>query len=341
MKRKITLFFGAIFVVGMTLGIFGCYRSDVKARNEFSSVTSDQDESNRQIDVWQPPNGLKQIPIWPGDAPNMKGELLKTRETVEVTKAPDLVAGSPWTAIHDVTVPTMTIFPPRGQNTGVSMVVFPGGGFHVLAIDLEGTEICDWLVTKGIACVLLKYRVPKSNHYWDKRLHTHVTPKVPLALQDAQRTIKLVRARAKELNIDPDKVGVIGFSAGGYLVAQTSNVFDPTYRPVDDADKQSSRPDFAIALYPGHLCREESVFDPSIRVTKQTPPTFLLQAWDDHVDGICQSTLYARALDKAGAEAEVHLFAKGGHAFGLRKNEHFITTWPNLAENWLKEIGIL
>lgn len=221
------------------------------------------------------------------------------------------------------------------------MVVFPGGGFRLLAMDLEGTEICDWMTAKGVTCVLLKYRVPKSNHYWDKECHCHITPEVPRALQDAQRTIRLVRARAKELNLDPDKVGVIGFSAGGYLVAQTSNIFEPAYRPVDAADKLSSRPDFAVALYPGHLCREGATLDPGIHVTKRTPPTFLLQAWDDPVDEICNSTVYARALDDAGVPAEVHLFAKGKHAFGLRRTEHPVAMWPSLVENWLKEIGIL
>jgi acetyl esterase/lipase len=221
------------------------------------------------------------------------------------------------------------------------MVVFPGGGFQLLAMDLEGTEICDWMTAKGITCVLLKYRVPKSNDYWDKDCDCHITPKVPRALQDAQRTIRLVRARAKELNLDPNKIGVIGFSAGGYLVAQTSNIFEPAYKPVDAFDKLSSRPDFAVALYPGHLCRFGATLDPGIHVTKQTPPTFLLQAWDDPVDDICNSTVYARALDDAGVPAEVHLFAKGGHAFGLRRKEHPVAMWPSLVENWLKENGIL
>ncbi len=258
-----------------------------------------------------------------------------------MTKAPDVVAGRPYTVAYDVTSPTMTVFPPKGRNTGASMVVFPGGGFKLLAMDLEGTEICDWMTAKGMTCVLLKYRVPKSNHYWDKDCHCHITPKIPRALQDAQRTIRLVRARAKELNLDPNKIGVIGFSAGGYLVAQTSNIFEPTYKPVDAVDKLSSRPDFAVALYPGHLCRSAATLDPGIHVTKQTPPTFLLQAWDDPVDEICNSTVYARALDDAGVPAEVHLFARGGHAFGLRRKEHPVSSWPSLVENWLKEIGIL
>ncbi|MBI3286205.1 MAG: alpha/beta hydrolase [Burkholderiales bacterium] len=235
----------------------------------------------------------------------------------------------------------MTIFPPQGVNSGVAMVVFPGGGFRILAIDLEGTEICDWVTAKGMTCVLLKYRVPKGNHYWDKDCNCHITPKVPFALQDAQRTIRLVRAKAKELDIDPNKIGVIGFSAGGYLVAQTSNIFKSSYHLVDAADQLSSRPDYAIALYPGHLCRSGARFDPTIKVSKQTPPTFLLQAWDDPVDKICNSTLYARALNEAGVPTEVHLFAKGGHAFGLRSNQHPISSWPTLVENWLRDIAIL
>jgi acetyl esterase/lipase len=235
----------------------------------------------------------------------------------------------------------MTVYAPQGVNTGAAVVVFPGGGFRTLAIDLEGTEICDWLSSRGITCVLLKYRVPKTNHHWDEDCNCHVTPKVPRALQDAQRTIKLVRARAEELKIHPDKVGVIGFSAGGYLVAQTSNILATTYKPVDAIDKLSSRPDFAIALYPGHLCRAGGALDPGIRVTKEAPPTFLLQAWDDPVDPVCNSAVYARALDRAGVRAEVHLFARGGHAFGLREKEHSVSSWPSLVEKWLKDIEIL
>lgn len=289
---------------------------------------------------WEPPSGLKQIPIWPGSAPDMAGALQPV-ERVQVRKPPDADPNRTYTQVIDVTKPTMTVFPPKGVKTGVSMVVFPGGGFHILAIDLEGTEICDWVTAKGMTCILLKYRVPKSDHYWDKDCKCHITPEIPYALQDAQRTIRLVRASAKELDIDPDKIGVIGFSAGGYLVAQTSNIFESTYSPVDAADKLSSRPDFAIALYPGHLCRAGTKFDPTIQVTKQTPPTFLVQAWDDPVDKICNSTLYARALNDAGVPTEIHLFAKGGHAFGLRRNEHPIASWPLLVENWLGDIGIL
>jgi acetyl esterase/lipase len=294
----------------------------------------------RTVGIWQPPSGLKQVPIWPNGAPDMAGPS-RPPESVLTADTPEAIGGSISQAVFDVTAPTMTIYPPRGRNTGAAMIVFPGGGFRVLAITIEGTEICDWLTAKGITCIVSKYRVPKGNHYWDAECRCSITPKVPRALQDAQRTIRLVRAHAKALDVDPGKIGVIGFSAGGYLVAQTSNMFEPAYRPVDAVDRISSRPDFAVALYPGHLCRAGGTLDPGIHVTRRTPPTFVLQNWDDPVDDICNSILYARALDAAGVPAEVHLFAKGGHAFGLRRKEHPVAMWPQLVEAWLREIGIL
>jgi len=287
--------------------------------------------------LWQPPSGLTQVPIWPDGAPDMTGTAQSTENVFRVAKTPE----RSYMGVADVTTPTMTIYPPKGRNSGASMVVFPGGGFRILAMDIEGTEICDWVSAMEMTCVLLKYRVPKSNHYWDKDCKCHITPAIPWALQDAQRAIRLVRFKARELRIDPARIGVIGFSAGGYLVAQTSNIFESTYDPVDAADKLSSRPDFAIALYPGHLCRAGGALDPGIQVTGQTPLTILLQAWDDPVDKICNSTVYARALDAAGVRAEVHLFARGGHAFGLRPGTHPVSSWPSLVENWLKEIEIL
>src|SRR4051812_7651665 len=294
----------------------------------------------KQIRPWRAPAGLEQIPIWPHGAPDVAG-VPQTPESVLTAQTPEAVGGTISEAIFDVTAPTMTIFPPKGRNRHAAMIVFPGGGFQVLAVTIEGTEICDWITAQGITCIVSKYRVPKGNHYWDAQCKCHITPKIPRALQDAQRTIRLVRSQAKALDIDPNRIGVIGFSAGGYLVAQTSNMFEPSYNPVDAVDPISSRPDFAVALYPGHLCREGGVLEPGIQVTKRTPPTFLLQNWDDPVDEICNSIVYARALDRAGVPTEVHLFAKGGHAFGLRRKEHPVAMWPSLVENWLKEIGIL
>jgi len=304
-----------------------------------SAIARAEQASERKVGVWQPPVGLVQVPIWPGPAPGMEG-VTQPPESVLTAETPDALEGQTSQAAFDVTVPTMTVFPPKGSNTGVAIVVFPGGGYKAVVMTLQGTEICNWLTARGMTCILSKYRVPKSGHHYEEGCDCGVTPKVPRALQDAQRTIRLVRAQANELNIDPDKIGVMGFSAGGYLVAQTSNIFKPVYKPVDAIDRVSSRPDFAIALYPGHLCRNGGKLDPDLHVTKQAPPTFLLQAWDDPVDEICNSTLYARALDAAGVPAEVHLFAKGGHAFGLRKMEHPVAMWPRLVEAWLGDIGV-
>jgi acetyl esterase/lipase len=216
----------------------------------------------------------------------------------------------------------------------------PGGGFNAVVLTSEGTELCDWLTIKGITCVLLKYRVPKSDRYGDSA-GKQFTPKVPRALQDAQRSIRLVRSMAKELSIDPNRIGAMGFSAGGYMVVRASNIFEPAYTPVDAIDTISRRPDFVVALYPGHLCDPGGKLNPTVHVTEQTPPTFMLAAWNDPVDDICNSTVYAQALAASGAKAEVHFFAKGGHAFGLRYPERREAMWPSLVESWLKEMGIL
>jgi acetyl esterase/lipase len=239
----------------------------------------------------------------------------------------------------------MTVYPPKGKNTGVAVVVFPGGGYQGLAMDLEGTEVCDWLTSQGVSCVLLKYRVPRSGQYWDKKLRRHVEPKVPAALQDAQRTVSLVRSRAVEFGIDPRKIGVLGFSAGGHLAAQSSTEFARrAYRAVDAADKESCRPDFAVPIYPGHLWASDDSsalkMNPKMRVPSDTPPTFLLQAEDDHVDGVEQALVYYRALQKGGLPVEMHLYAQGGHAFGLRPTRFPITNWPRLVEAWLRTIGM-
>lgn len=292
------------------------------------------------IGVWRPPAGVRQVPIWSDGAPDMEA-VKRPPEHSETGTNPNRFAGLPVTGIYDVSAPTLTVFPARGPVRRAAVLVFPGGGFKQIAIDLEGTEACDWISARGIVCVLVKYRVPDTNHHHDDACDCAVTPKRLLALQDAQRAIRLVRARAESLRIDPHRIGVLGFSAGGYLVAQTSNIVEPAYAPRDSIDRIGSRPDFAVALYPGHLCRKGGVLDPGIQVSRQTPPTFLVQAWDDPTDEICNSLVYARALDSAGVPAEVHLFAKGGHAFGLRPTGHPVDGWPSLLENWLKEIAIL
>lgn len=292
------------------------------------------------VGVWRPADGERQIPIWPGDPPD--GTLRpQPPETLQTYDDPPASGGTSQ-AVLDIAIPTMTVIPPRGRATGTAVIVFPGGGFQKVFINLEGTEICDWLTTRGITCIVSKYRAPGGNDYYDDALQRRITPKIPRALQDAQRTIRLVRSMAGELKIDPRKIGVMGFSAGGYLVAQTSNILTPTYRPVDAIDQVSSRPDFAVALYPGHICRDDGkAFDPTLPVSKTAPPTFLAQSWDDPTDPICNSLMYASALDRVGVSTEVHLFAHGGHAFGLRKQDQPVGVWPRLVEAWLKQIGML
>src|SRR5689334_23784164 len=174
-----------------------------------------------QTPAWQPSPGHSQIPLWPGAVPNARP--VTAPETFATTDK--LVAGKPWWYITNVSRPTLTVYSPAGKNTGAAVVVFPGGGYQILAIDLEGTEVCDWLTSKGITCVLLKYRVPHSGPSWQRDCNCMINPKPQPALQDAQRALGIVRQHAAEWKIDPHKVGVLGFSAGGHLVAATSNEF--------------------------------------------------------------------------------------------------------------------
>ena len=315
-----------------------------------------------QKPLWQPSPGHTQVPLWPAKAPGPQP--VAGPEFVSTTGKESLVAGRPWAYVGNVSRPTVTVYSPTGKNTGAAVVVFPGGGYQILAIDLEGTEVCDWLTPQGITCVLLKYRVtdagpyPKSGPY----------PESPMALEDAQRAMGLVRFHATEWHIDPRKIGVLGFSAGGHLSAAISTHFEKRLYPaVDAADKESCRPDFAVVIYPGHLSLSAAEWDakqgakqfvirrpahetmadkqfglnPDIPVSRQTPPTFLLQAEDDHVDNVNDSLAYFIALKKAEVAVEMHLYAQGGHAFGLRRTKFPITAWPRLVEAWMETIGMI
>lgn|SRR5690348_6293185 len=296
---------------------------------------------NAQTHVWQPSAGHAQIPIWPGAAPDAR----PVPGPEALTSDPKfLIAGKLVQGVTNVTRPTMTVYSPEAKNTGVAVVVFPGGGFQELAIDLEGTEVCDWLTSKGITCVLLKYRVPSLPYDWHCDCRPHNRMISTQSLEDAQRTMGLVRLHAAEWHVDPHKIGVLGFSAGGYLVAEISTNFERRlYAPVDAADKESCRPDFAVPVYPGHLWVDGKGYklNPNVRVTRQTPPTFLVQAEDDNVDGVNQVLTYFIALKDAGVPAEMHIYAHGGHGFGLRRTSLPITEWPGLVEVWLHTIGMI
>lgn len=292
---------------------------------------------NAQAREWEPEPPHKQVPLWPaGKIPDTQPVTGPLNEWIP---SDNLVGGKPWAAVENVATPTMTVYPAKGHNTGAAVVIFPGGGYWILAMDLEGTEVCDWLTSLGVTCVLLKYRVPG-----DKKFpRSGPYPKNPMALQDAQRALGLVRFNAAKWGIDPHKIGVLGFSAGGHLVVATSTEHERIYSPVDEADKVSCRPDFAVAIYPGHLTSEDNPLQlrEHIRIPQNTPPTFLLHAQDDPVDPVEYSLAYFIALKNAGVPAEMHLYGEGGHAFGLRRTDKAITEWPLLVERWLRTIGMI
>lgn len=294
--------------------------------------------ASARAEVWRPSPGHVQLPLWPAAVPDARAR--PAAETVQ----PGGSAGKPFLAVHDVSRPTLTVYSPAGNNTGAAVMVFPGGGYKILAIDLEGSEVCDWLTARGITCVLLKYRVPDSGPHWDDACRCHVNPHPQTALQDAQRAMGLVRLHAAEWHIDPHKLGVLGFSAGGHLAAAISTRFTKRLYPaVDAADRLSCRPDFAVVLYPGHLWVDERrrELTADVPVTHQTSPTFLLQAENDDVDDVNHSLVYYMALKDAGVPAEMHLYAEGGHAFGLRPSRFPITGWPRLVEAWLATMGMI
>jgi acetyl esterase/lipase len=284
-----------------------------------------------QRPAWEPGPGHPTLPLWPRTAP---GAQPNPGPEVDTTTAEDhLVAGRSVVRVGNVSVPTLTLYKPTAKKTEAAIVVFPGGSYRILAIDLEGTEVCDWLNSAGITCILLKYRVPDSGPFG----------KSSAALQDAQRALGIVRSHATEWHIDPQRIGVLGFSAGAHLAAALSTHFDQRlYDPVDAADQLSCRPDFAVIVYPGYLAVAEQGFaaNTEINVTEKTPPSFIVQAEDDPVH-VENSTVYFLALKNAKVPAEMHLYAQGGHGYGLRHTALPVTGWPRLVELWLRTLQIL
>jgi acetyl esterase/lipase len=271
-----------------------------------------------------------EIPIWTSFIPD--SAIITGKETVI-----DGIA-------KNVSNPTIKIFSPIKQNSGAAVIVFPGGGYTKVAVELEGSEICEWLASIGVTGILLKYRVPDSGPHYYKDCNCEKDPIKPLALQDAQRAMGFVRSQAKLWNINPNKIGVMGFSAGGHLVADVStNYRKRVYALTDDKDKTDCRPDFGIVMFPGHMTNHTNnpyELNKKIPVDSNTPPTFLLQAGNDPIDPIENSLVYYIALKKANVNAEYHIYAEGGHAFGLNRtildnpnwNKLPIADWENLIE---------
>jgi acetyl esterase/lipase len=272
------------------------------------------------------------ILLWPNGAPGETAEIGPEADTT--TGDGNLVSGKRVIRLGNVSEPSLTLYqPPAGRSSGAAVIVLPGGGYNILAMDLEGTEICEWLNSIGVTGILLKYRVPAKRD----------GPRAGAPLQDAQRAVRLVRQNASKWKIDPARIGVLGFSAGGHLAAAVSNNFEKgTYEAIDAADQLSSRPDFTVLIYPAYLTLREDPqkLPPELPVTSRTPPTFIVQTEDDSVP--VENTLgYYAALKAAKVPAEMHIYAVGGHGYGLRPSMAPVSVWPKLAEAWFRWSGIL
>jgi acetyl esterase/lipase len=268
------------------------------------------------------------IPIWPNGAPDHQIE----GPPKDITQPTDrLVKGKPLAHLTNIGNPTLAIYKPAKNNTGAAVVVFPGGGYRILAYDLEGTEVCTWLNSIGVTCILAEYRVPYKEHF----------PENPADLEDAQQAMRITRAHAGEWHIDPHRIGILGFSAGGHLAAVLSNHAD-FQRPGEPANQPDAKPNFTILIYPAYLTDAPALntLAQGIDPTASTPPTFLLQAEDDpvHVENVL---VYFRALKDLKVPAELHVFAQGGHGYGLRPTDLPVTHWPAIVTTWLQTIHVL
>jgi acetyl esterase/lipase len=270
------------------------------------------------------------LKVWPGAAPGVTDKV-----NHEHFQPQNPSEKPPIQRLTDVSVPTIAVFrPAKDKNTGAAVLVCPGGGYAILAWDLEGTEVAHWLNSIGVTAIVLKYRVPRSDPVGSDR-----QPIGPL--QDAQRALSLVRSKAKEWGIDPHRIGQLGFSAGGHLTASSATHFNESaYTPLDAVDRVSCRPDFAVLVYPAYLVTKSGTLQPNIRVTKQTPQTFLAMAEDDPVN-VENAVAFFVALKRAHVPAEMHLYATGGHGFGLRPSKHLCSTWPKRCEEWMRSRGFL
>lgn len=273
------------------------------------------------------------VKLWPGKPPG--DEQLTLPAEADMTKPKDRpVAGRPVIRLGNVSTPTIAIYrPSKETDTGTAVVICPGGGHNILAYDLEGTEVATWLNSLGVTGIVLKYRVPGRS-----KEHRGAA-----AVQDAQRAMGLVRQRASEWSINPRRIGILGFSAGGEVAALTSLTAERTYSAIDEADKVSSRPDFSVLIYPAYLTEKEGDqmrLRRGITVDKSAPPTFLVHTFDDGVSPE-NSLLLCVALKRAGVPAELHLYDRGGHGYGLRATDTPVTSWPKPCEQWLRTRGLL
>jgi acetyl esterase/lipase len=273
------------------------------------------------------------LELWPGSVPKDIGI-----EGQEKTRIHDSKYVSKTLLVTNVTRPSITVYlPPKEKNTGTAMIICPGGGYWDLFWELEGEEVVAWLNEKGIAGIILKYRVPRRSNEKDKRVPA-VGPQL-----DAQRAVSMVRTHAQDWKIDPNRIGIIGFSAGGHLALATATQFNErTYDPIDEIDTISCRPDFAVLCYSGFLkSRDGDSLWPDLHIPSDTPPTFLAHASDDSISEVSHSVIAYLALHRAGIPAELHAYTSGEHDFGVRQNDKLPSSWPTLCLNWLRSLNLL
>lgn len=263
------------------------------------------------------------VKLWPGKAPGETKDIGPEKETLPKND-------SDVKRLTNVSEPTIAIYKPS-KPTGAAVIVAPGGAYAILAIEHEGTQVCEWLNTLGVTAVLLKYRVPKREMQMPENL---------AALQDAQRAVSITRSNAKDWGIDPNRIGILGFSAGGNLAAWTCLAEKRYYEPTDDTDKASHKPNFGILIYPAYLVDKGGELKPEYKVTKDSPPMFFAHANDDPVTPLSSAMLYT-ALKKNGVPAELHIYSTGGHGFGMKKIPHPVAAWPDRCGDWLKTRGYL
>ncbi len=278
------------------------------------------------------------VEVWPGKAPEEPGtigaEMVRMspkldHKQVEVMESTRLVT--------NVTKPTLTIYrPAKDKDTGTAVLICPGGGYWDLYWQLEGEEVAAWLNSIGVTGIILKYRVPR-------RPDEIKGEPARRPLQDAQRAVRLVRSKARDWGIQPQQIGMVGFSAGGHLaIAAATSFKKKTYQPVDDLDKTSCRPDFAIAAYSGYLkAKDKDEVAPGLSIPAGTPPIFLVHGGADIISPPEHSVLFYLALRKAGVPAELHVCATAAHDFGVRPVDHPCSTWTQACANWLRHQGFL
>lgn len=264
------------------------------------------------------------IPLWPADAPGeVAGEVGKEKPMEPLPNQKRV------SRLTNVTKPRLTVYEAKGENrTGAAVIICPGGAYNILADEHEGTMVADWLNGLGITAFVLRYRVPRRKG----------KPMYEAPLQDAQRAVRLVRQNAAQWKVNPDKIAVLGFSAGGHLAAMASTAFDrEMYKPIDKTDAISARPDLSILIYPAYLAEKGKLVD-ELKVTKQAPPAFMAHAHDDPVTPE-SSVYYYLALKSLGIPAEMHIYTKGGHGYGMVDNGLPTNQWPARCAEWLKVIG--